>query len=203
MSRLLLIRHGRSAWNAERRIQGWADPPLDEVGRAQARHIAERLRAEQPLKLYTSPLQRAAETAEIIGRALGAPVVVDDRLKEHGVGDLEGLTWEEVVDQYPDLAQRWDQGDEEITIPGEEEFDSFRARVTATCDEIAAHHTEQAVGIVTHGGVLSAYLNHLIGLPGRFSPFRFPNCSLSVVQVNSTRPRILLLSDVCHLGGEI
>ncbi len=203
MSRLLLIRHGRSVWNAARRIQGWADPPLDEVGRAQARHISERLRAERPTKLYTSPLQRAAETAEIIGQALDVPVEADDRLKEHGVGDLEGLTWEEVVDQYPNLAQHWEKGSADMLIPGEENFQSFQARVAATCDEIATRHAEEIVGIVTHGGVLSAYLNHLIGLPGRFSPFRFPNCSLSIVEVNAVRPRILLLSDICHLGGEI
>ena len=104
MTRLLLIRHGRSTWNADKRIQGQADPPLDEVGREQARRLAERLRGDPPVALYTSPLQRARETAEIVGQALDVPVVPDGRLKEYDVGAITGLTWEQVVEQHPDVA---------------------------------------------------------------------------------------------------
>jgi len=202
MTRLLLCRHGRSVWNAEGRIQGRADPPLDEVGREQARRLAGRLRGEDVVALFTSPQRRARETAEIVGRALDVPVVPDERLREHDVGDLTGLTWEQVWEQYPDFAQAWAEAREELEIPGAEGHGSFRTQVVAAFGDILARHAEESVGVVTHGGTLSTYLNHVIALPSRFSPFRFANGSLSVVEVNPMRPRIVLLNDVCHLGGD-
>jgi len=201
--RLFLIRHGRSTWNAERRFQGHADPPLDDVGREQAHLLAERLRDSPPIVLYTSSLQRAQETAKIIGQALGIPVSPDERLKEGGVGVLTGLTWAQMKEQYPDVMQGFMEADEDIVIPGGEEIEQFMARVTAVFGEIVARHAGETVGVVSHGGTLGVYLNHLIGMPGRFSPFRFGNTSLSIVEVNPVRPRIVLLNDTCHLGGEI
>jgi broad specificity phosphatase PhoE len=202
VTRLCLIRHGRSVWNAQGRIQGCADPPLDEVGRAQARQLAERLREESVAALYTSPLRRSQETAEIIGQALDLPVVPDERLKEYDVGDLTGLTWEQVVEQYPDVAQRWTQAQDSLEIPGEEGWAPFRVRVVAALGDILSRHADGPVGVVAHGGTLGTYLNHLIGLPTRFSPFRFGNGSLTIVEAHPVRPRILLLNDTCHLGGE-
>jgi broad specificity phosphatase PhoE len=202
VTRLCLIRHGRSVWNAQGRIQGCADPPLDEVGRAQARQLAERLREESVAALYTSPLRRSRETAEIIGQALDLPVVPDERLKEYDVGDLTGLTWEQVVEQYPDVAQRWTQAQDSLEIPGEEGWAPFRVRVVAALGDILSRHADGPVGVVAHGGTLGTYLNHLIGLPARLSPFRFGNGSLTIVEVHPVRPRILLLNDTCHLGGE-
>jgi broad specificity phosphatase PhoE len=203
MTRLFLIRHGRSTWNAVKRIQGHADPPLDRVGREQARCLAERLRGEEIAMFYASPLLRARETADIIGEALDVPVAPDERLKEHGVGDITGLTWEQIGEQYPDVAQCWAEDPENLKIPGAEESAPFRARVVAAFDDIVARHAEETAGVVTHGGTLGTFLNHLIGLPARFSPFRFANASLSIVELNPVRPRIMLLNDTCHLGGEI
>ena len=201
MTRLLLIRHGRSVWNADHRIQGQADPPLDGVGREQARRLAERLREDAPVTLYTSPLQRAQETAEIVGEALGVPVVPDERLKEYDVGEIAGLTWAQIEERYPEVARRWAKEPEGLVIPGEEGNAPFRARVAAVFGEIGLRHPEGTVGVVAHGGTLGAYLNHLIGLPTWLSPFRFGNGSLSIVELNPVRPRIALLNDTCHLGG--
>lgn len=202
MTRLLLCRHGRSVWNAQGRIQGRADPPLDGVGREQARRLAERLREEDVVALFTSPQRRAQETAEIVGRALDVPVVPDERLREHDVGDLTGLTWEQVWEQYPEFAQAWAEAREEVQIPGADTYGPFRTQVVAAFCDILSRYAEGSVGVVTHGGTLGTYLNHLIGLPTLFSPFRFANGSLSVVEVNPLRPRIVLLNDVCHLGGD-
>jgi broad specificity phosphatase PhoE len=74
--------------------------------------------------------------------------------------------------------------------------------VEAVFEDVIAQHVDGTVAVVTHGGTLGVYLNHLIGLPSRFSPFRFGNASLTVVEVNAVRPRILLLNDTCHLGGK-
>ena len=201
MTRLILIRHGRSTWNAENRIQGRADPPLDGVGREQARLLALRLREDPPVVLYTSPLRRARETAEIIGQALEVPVVPDERFREYDVGCVTGLTWEQVTEQYPDVAQRWGEASESLEIPGEEGNGPFRERVAAAFAQIVARHADGPVGVVAHGGTLGTYLNHLIGLQSRFSPFRFGNGSLSIVEVTPVRPRILLINDTCHLSS--
>jgi probable phosphoglycerate mutase len=203
MTRLILIRHGRSMWNAERRIQGQADPPLDDVGRQQAHCLAKRLQRDGAnlSTLYTSPLQRASETAEIIGETLGVPVVTDPRLTERGVGDVTGLTWEEITTCYPDFVHSWEHDPEHAGFPGEEGQAEFRARVVSVFDEMVAHHAPDPVGVVSHGGTLGAYLNHLLGLPGRRSPFHFWNASLSIVEVNPTRPRVICVNDTGHLGG--
>jgi probable phosphoglycerate mutase len=206
VTRLFLIRHGRSTWNAEHRIQGHADPPLDGVGQEQARRLAERLRQDPPVGLYTSPQRRALGTAEIIGHTLGVPVVPDERLKERDVGDVMGLTWQQVVEQFPDLARRWVEASESVEIPGEEDTGAFRARVVAVFDDILTRFPEEPVAVVSHGGTLGAYLNHLLGRTSRFSPFSFDNASLSIVQVKPARnpawPHVRLLNDTCHLRGE-
>jgi len=203
MTHLLLIRHGRSTWNAERRIQGQADPPLDEVGREQARRVAGRLREKAVVALYTSPLQRAQETAEIIGQALDVPVMSDERLKEYDVGAITGLTWEQIVEQYPDTARRWEEDPGSVELPGGEGSTPFQTRVVTAFGEILSRHEEETVGVVAHGGTLGTYLNHLVGLPTQFSPFHFANGSLSIVELNPARPRIVLLNDTCHLGEKL
>jgi broad specificity phosphatase PhoE len=131
------------------------------------------------------------------------PVTSEERLTEYDVGDITGLTWEQVVKQYPDVAQRWAEASEDLDIPGAEESASFRERVAIAFGEIVERHAGESVGVVSHGGTLGSYMNHLIKLPSRFSPFRFGNASLTIVEVDSVRPRILLLNDTCHLGGPI
>lgn len=200
--RLLLIRHGRSTWNAQGRIQGQADPPLDDVGRDQAHKLAERLRGNPPTTLYSSPLQRARETAEIIANGLGVSVAADERLSEYGVGALTGLTSRQVVQQYPEVAERWNNA-QSLTIPGEEGRESFRARVVAAFDDIRSQHSEGTSAVISHGGTLGSYLVHLLGLSISFTPFRFDNGSLSIVQPHRVKPRILLLNDTCHLREDL
>jgi broad specificity phosphatase PhoE len=150
--------------------------------------------------LYTSPLLRAQETADIIGKALEIEVVPDERLKEWDVGAFTGLTWEQIGAQYPDVAEQW-RNMEEPTIPGAEGRGAFRSRVVAAFDAICSRHPEGTIGIVTHGGVMGAYINHLIKLSSRYSPFRFGNGSLTVVEIDPVRPRVALLNDACHLKG--
>jgi broad specificity phosphatase PhoE len=199
MLRLLLIRHGRSTWNAEYRIQGQADPPLDETGREQADHLAQRLLADPPRILYASPLQRAQETAQIIARRIDVPVNLDPRLKELDVGLIEGLTWEQVLEQYPDFARRWEEAPHEAELPGAEDRSAFRSRVVNAFEEIIARHDDGTIGVVAHGGTLGTYLDHTLGLPPGFSPFRFANASLSIVEQQPDFPRVVLLNDRCHL----
>ncbi len=177
MTVLCLIRHARSTWNAEGRLQGQANPPLDELGREQARALAAHLRHETFHAIYSSPLARARETAEVIAAPHGLPVRFDDRLMERHLGEWTGLTGDEVNDRYPERADgNW----RVVGPPGGENQAALIARAAAAFSEIVAVHPEETVAVVSHGGTLNAYLALLLGLPRpRAVTFSFPNATLA------------------------
>lgn len=208
--RLLLVRHGQSEGNAAGRIQGQGEYPLNELGREQARRLARRL-SRQPngiAVVYTSPQSRAAQTAELLVRAIGAPLIADDRLRENGVGALTGLTIEEVREQFPQVYAAWKADvDEWVPLPDAEGNERFRRRVHQFFAEVAARHQDdEAIAVVSHGGTLAACLAEMVGLPPqRRPPFYFANAALTIVDLSRRRPRLVLHNDTCHLtdiGGE-
>ena len=201
---LLLIRYGESTWNAEGIIQGWGDPPLSEDGRAQARLLGLRLSRQGGIgALYSSTLQRARETAEIIGELTGTLPHFDERLREGGMGVLTGVNVTDVEKLYPEIWRGWQENPLKTPIPGGEDNESFRRRVAEIMEAIAAVHGDNdRIAIVSHGGTFGTYLAHLIGLDMRRRvPFSFANASLSTVRLGGVRPRIVLLNDTCHLDG--
>lgn len=137
MTTLLLVRHGETDWNAERRWQGHADVPLNERGREQAEALAETLAADRIDAIYTSDLSRARETADILGARLGVPVVVEPDLREIDVGPLEGLTADEAR-----AVDGW-QG---------EPIEAHSDRVIRALARISEAHPAGRVLAVTHGG---------------------------------------------------
>jgi broad specificity phosphatase PhoE len=152
MARLLLIRHGQSAWNAEGRWQGWADPPLSRVGEAQALAAAERLRDEGLTAVVSSDLRRARHTAEIMARRLDLPLgeAVPD-LRERHIGDWSGLTTVEIEQGWPGWLTAWRAGELERPPAGESR-DELTARVTGALERLAA--MDGCPLVVTHGGVI-------------------------------------------------
>ena len=138
MTTLLLVRHGETDWNAEGRLQGHTDRPLNDYGRQQAKELAERLAGEGADAIYASDLVRAKETAEIVGERLGLPVVIDADLREKNWGNWEGLTGDERV---------------HIEFEGESTAD-HRDRMMRAVRRIAERHPRQRVVVVTHGGSL-------------------------------------------------
>ncbi len=198
---LLLIRHGETDWNNERRIQGNTDTPLNANGIAQAKQLARRIAGEKLEALYASPLVRARVTAEIIADKVGVVLTLDDRLKEKGLGDLEGLTLEEFQAQYPELYQGWIFSTDHFPLPGEESPAQLRERIVDFLNDLRTRHSNGArLGVVTHGGTISMFVSTLIDLPvNQRSPFWFDNASLTVVDLTGARPRVKLLNDTCHL----
>ena len=196
--RLYLVRHAESTWNVEGRVQGQADPPLSEQGQAQAARLADRFRGDAVTALYTSPLQRALNTAERVAQATGLPVRVDDRLKEHNLGLFTGHIWADIVEQYPEFAKAWME--QALDMPGGEKHTALRARAAGVVEDIVAQHAEGRVVVVSHGGLLGEYLAHLLRLDAnRRHPFRFDNASVSVVEVGGALTRVHRLNDVSHL----
>ncbi len=203
--RLLLIRHGQSAGNADRLIQGQGEYPLNELGREQSRRLARRLSREHGgiVAIYTSPQSRAVQTAVILAEVVGAPVVADDRLREHGAGELTGLTIEEMRERFPQVHAAWvADGDEWVPLPGAEGNESLRRRVRQVFAEMTARHNgDETVAVVSHGGTLGAYLAEATGIPpGRRHPFHFANASLTIVDLPQRRPYLVLHNDTCHLA---
>ncbi len=198
---LLLIRHGETDWNNERRLQGNTDTPLNANGIVQARRLARRIAGEELDALYASPLARARGTAEIIADQLGVVLTLDDRLKEKGLGDLEGLTLEEFQAQYPELYQGWISSADHFPLPGEESPAQLRERIVAFLDDLRARHSNGTrIGVVTHGGTISMFVSTLIGLEvSKRSPFWFDNASITLADLTGARPRVKLLNDTCHL----
>jgi len=143
---LLLVRHGETDWNAERRWQGHADVPLNARGLEQAQALAEQLAAEPVDAIYSSDLSRARDTATAVGERLGVDVLVDADLREIDVGPIEGLTAEEVGS-----FDGW-QG---------EPKEAHAERVLRAVQRIAERHPGQCVLVVTHGGSLRRVHEHL------------------------------------------
>lgn len=201
--KLLCIRHGQSVANSEGRVQGQLDSPLTDLGREQARALARRLVREgwSLPAIHTSDLSRAAETAQILGEALRAPVFPDERLREHDVGILTGLTIAQIEQQNPEITRALQHDPAWSVVPGQESKEVFLQRVVSMLDQIRSSYSqEQAVVVVSHGRTLGMILIHLLGLdPDRRIPFRFGNTSLSVVEVYQHRNLLASLNDLCHL----
>ncbi|HVC88367.1 MAG TPA: histidine phosphatase family protein [Gaiellaceae bacterium] len=163
MTTIFLARHGETDWNVEGRWQGWADPPLNDLGRAQARELAEQLRSTRFDAVYSSDLRRAHETAQIVAAPHEVPVTADPGLREIDVGSWSGLTRAELAERFPN-------GDR----PDGETRDQHRARVHATVERIARAELGRRILIVTHGGTMRALRGQVSDGPAH----PIPNCGV-------------------------
>jgi broad specificity phosphatase PhoE len=200
-SRLLLVRHGESTWNAGRRIQGQLDPPLSARGLAQAQEVAERFAGHRLEGLYCSDLDRASRTAELIGAAVGLEPVNDPGLREIALGAWEGKTREELIEEYPELWERWSREPDWDLVPGGEGAGPFAERVDATLERLRERHPRGDVLCVTHGGVIQVAVLDVVGRVSRGQfPFLIENCSVTVIQRTSRRTVVTAVNDTCHLS---
>lgn len=154
-TRIIAVRHGETAWNADARIQGHQDVELNDTGRLQARRLGQALADENPAAIYSSDLRRALQTAEAVARTTGAPLIAAPGLRERGFGAFEGRTFEDVQVHAPEHARRWRQRDPDYApAGGGESLTALRARVQRTVDELAARHAGALIVLVAHGGVM-------------------------------------------------
>jgi probable phosphoglycerate mutase len=151
---ILLARHGETDWNRENRFQGHADPPLNETGRAQAAQLATALAAEPLAAVYSSPLRRAFETAQILAAPHGLEPVPVDALREVDVGSWEGLTRAEIEERFPEQFARW--RDYEAGWEDGESYEEMSRRVIAGLLELATAHEGERILAVSHGGPVRA-----------------------------------------------
>jgi 2,3-bisphosphoglycerate-dependent phosphoglycerate mutase len=153
-TRILAIRHGETAWNVDGRIQGQLDVPLNAIGRWQVHRLALAVSDESIDAIYSSDLLRAFETAQAVARGCGRPIATDPGLRERGFGEFEGLSYTEINQRWPEMAERWRRRDPTFGAPGGETLNNFYARSIATATRLAALHPGQTIALVSHGGVM-------------------------------------------------
>jgi probable phosphoglycerate mutase len=163
-TRILAIRHGQTAWNADKRIQGQLDLPLDATGLLQAERVAEALAEEPIAAIYSSDLGRAMQTAAPLASRKQALVQIDPALRERSFGEFQGRTFEEVAHTWPDQALRWRRRDPDYGPAGGERLSDFNHRCVAVAWRLAAAHPGQTIVMVAHGGVMDCLYRSAVGV---------------------------------------
>ncbi len=202
--KLYLVRHGCTEANKENRFQGCIDYPLSLTGKQEAQQTSCRLASLSIDAVYSSPLRRAYDTAEIIARPHNQEVRVLSSLTEFSWGILEGLTGEQIQREHPDLAYSLRRGFQRGSIPGQEPFDIFWNRVIRTINFFCGAFVGKKVLLVSHGRFLNAFMVGFLGMhPKKSWPFRFSHGSISLLEMNREGRRVLIyFNDTCHLKRE-
>jgi broad specificity phosphatase PhoE len=196
--RLLLARHGQSLWNQVRKFQGANDVGLSELGRAQAEALGRAVRGGYRVAAaYVSPMQRALDTARIALAGTTIPLVPIPDLRELSLGEWEGCTVEEIRAREGNPYLAWVRSPLDCPPPGGEPLPDVCARVLQVIDQITASHPNgEDVLVVAHGGVISIYLCHLLGISfNSLWRMRIDNCSLTIARP----PRLVSVNDTAHL----
>jgi probable phosphoglycerate mutase len=188
MATVLLVRHGETAWNRERRVQGWAPTSLTDRGREQAAAVAGHLAERGVDRVVASDLRRAAETARVVVRATGAPLALDRGWRERSVGVYQGLSPEELYGRHPEFsvfesgyaaAEATPEGGESIVDARDRVLDAFD-RLTASLDG------PETVAVVAHGGPVRMVAAHLreMDVVTALEDLAVENCSVTEVAVD-------------------
>ncbi len=194
--RLVLLRHGRTVWNAAGRAQGHADVGLDEVGHEQAAAAATYLASLQPAAVWTSDLARARQTAVYVEKATGLVATEDARLREFGVGIRQGLTLPEFAERHPEEHERWSGSDDDVRLPGAETERDVEARMLPALRECLEALSAGGTGVVvTHGACLKVAVVGLLGWPREQSRSLrgLDNCAWASVEEVGCRGRLRLV----------
>ena len=199
MSRLLLIRHGSTILHKVDRFWGKTDIALDNIGMMQAAQLRARLATENVSAIYSSTLSRARFTAEIIAAEHNLSVIACDELCECNFGYAEGLSFEEIKDLYPALAEELGNW-KTVAFPGGESLEQLNARVKIFLNRLENHQPEDTIAIVAHGGPLRLIICNLLGLEIKhWQQFRIDLASLSIIETYPQATILSLLNDVSHL----
>jgi broad specificity phosphatase PhoE len=204
-TRLFLVRHGATTLTAEDRFSGAVGVDLSEEGRAQVRRLATRLAHERINAVYTSPLSRTVETAQILAAPHKLPLTQRDGLREISHGRWEGMTRRDVEQRYPDEYEAWNTDPFTFAPEGAESGVSVLARALPVIREIVLSHAGQNVIVVSHKATLRLLLSSLLGFDARGYRDRLdqsPAC-LNVMDFrDAVRARLMLFNDISHYQNQ-
>jgi probable phosphoglycerate mutase len=199
-TRFIVVRHGETAWNAEGRIQGHLDSPLNEEGLAQALLVCERLARERIDTIYCSDLGRVLQTVQPLIDHIGMEPIREARLRERHLGIFQGLTSAECQARHPEDYARFHGRDVEHVVPGGESIRQVYARVAAFFDAKAREHAGHCLAVITHGGILDALYRHVTGTPlEKLRDFTVYNASLNWIRFENGHWQLDQWGDISHL----
>jgi broad specificity phosphatase PhoE len=200
---LILVRHGETEWNVERRVQGRLDSPLTARGRTQARRTAERLAEMNVRAVYSSDIGRAQETAELIAAPHGLTVALRPGLRERSYGILEGKTMQEAAGDDTGWLEAWLADRLRLAPPEGETQPEMSQRVMSALRAIAAAHAGEHVVVSTHGGPMKSAVFDILQIPiSSWDRTWIPNGSVTVLVGAPERLQVAVLNDTCHLDEE-
>ncbi len=200
--RIFLVRHGETEANVAGVWQGGqGDDPLNERGRQQSVAVAAYLADQGAIStVYTSPLRRARQTAEVIARAIGAPIVEVPDLREYDIGDMEGATAQEIAGLWAFFVEQW-HTDPDLAPPGGESARQFTLRLHRALSGIIRKAAGHTVVVVSHQGALASGLAALVGQLDRWRDYQMANCAVTlIVCATDEPPRVERFNVTEHLA---
>jgi probable phosphoglycerate mutase len=183
---IVLVRHGATDWNLQGRCQGATDRELSEVGLRQAEQIASLLSSESVQAIYSSGLRRARHTAELISRPHNLPVLIEENIRELDHGELEGLTFNEIKQDYSEFLARWQSEPAEIQVPGGEKLIDVAERAWEGVTRIAERHAAaRSIVVVSHNFPILGIVCRLTGTHlNNYRSFHLDPCGITRLQRN-------------------
>jgi broad specificity phosphatase PhoE len=197
--RIILVRHGQTAWNKKNIFRGRVDISLDNTGRQQAQAIAERLSASNIDSIYSSPLKRALETTRIIKAKLKIDGAIDDDLTDIDFGGWEGLSFEAVEEQYPELYGLWLTDPHKVKIPDGEDLASVRNRASKVLNRVLKSE-RGVIAVVSHRVILKTFICAALSLDNSyFWQIKQDVGAISILDYQNERFTLSVLNDTCHI----
>ena len=198
---LIFVRHGETDANLDGKLMGGnSGPPLNVTGRAQATRVAAALEESIPFHLYTSPAQRAKETAVIISNTLNIGFTVEDSLSEIDIGHLEGLTNAEVSREYPSYSTAWERDSATARPPGGETMQELQDRAWATVQRLSAQHTDGSVVAVSHLFTILSVVSKVFEMPLRhFLRIRLDLGAMIRIEFTPDKSEVISINETWHL----
>ena len=194
--RFILVRHGETQWNTNGRFGGYTDVPLNEKGKMQAELAGRKLMKETIDKVYCSDLSRARDTAQAILEHHSLPVEYSQAIREMNFGKWEGLTYQQILEQYPDHSKRWVEDYTNVACLEGESLKMFYDRIAHAFEKIKGQATDdQTVLIVAHSGVIKGILcKEIIGSVDGFWKFKVENGGIVVLEFDGDFPVLSALN---------
>ncbi|QXM06052.1 histidine phosphatase family protein [Crassaminicella indica] len=200
MTRLYLIRHGQTKWNIESRAQGSKNVELTEEGRNQAVLLAKSMKKYRIDAIYSSDLDRAYETAKILGKTMNLEVKKIDGLREMSFGEWEGLTNEEIQRSYLKDYTVWRNEPHKAIIPGGEKLLEVQKRGLKAIYDIVKENENKNIVVVSHGVIIKSIILGLMDIDlSYFYKIRQDNTCMNVIEYKSYGPVLVTLNNTCHL----
>jgi probable phosphoglycerate mutase len=204
VTRLCIVRHGETDWNAGKRIQGQIDVPLSALGHAQARATGNALKDEGFAAIYSSDLTRARQTAEATAHLARIPLQIDPGFRERHYGIFQGLNYAECQARHPAAYAAHKARDPRFTLEGGESLLAFAGRLAQAFDTVVRRHAGESVAIFTHGGVLDIIYRQAASM-SLTAPrdFGIPNCGINWIEIEAGCWTLLSWAERAHLDQSL